>query len=119
VKLKLDKRTLIIVAVVVVVGVALLARSFGGPGDAGNAGQALDAAAVKACDDFAAGRPGAKAAAARLSLADKVTKSTMDTDNDAIADAAVALGQDADDSRQWQAHADAFTKACTSNGWKK
>ncbi|MFG1605109.1 hypothetical protein [Actinoplanes sp. NPDC049265] len=118
-KLKLDKRTLIIVAVVVVVGVALLARSFGGSGDSGKAAQALDAAAVKACDDFAAGRSAAETAAARLSLADKVTKSTMDTDNDAIADQAVALGQDADDSRQWRAHADAFTKACTSNGWKQ
>jgi hypothetical protein len=119
VKLKLDKRMLVIVAVVVVVGVALLARGWGKSGDAADARQPLDAAAVQACDDFAAGRSAARSSAARLSLADKVTKSTMDTENDVIADQAVPLGRDADNDREWRVHADAFTKACTSNGWQK
>ena len=103
-KFKLDKRSLIVVAAVVVVGFALT--------------QPLDAGAKQACNDFGAGREDAKTPAARLQLADKVVKSTMDTENEAVADAATALGRDTDDNRQWRVHADGFTKTCRAIGWK-
>jgi len=118
VKFKLDKRSLIVVAAVVVVGFALLAQGWGGADGTQEQTQPLDAGAKRACDDFGAGREDAKTPAARLQLADKVVKSTMDTENEAVADAATALGRDTDDNRQWRVHADAFTKTCRANGWK-
>ncbi|MEV7625186.1 hypothetical protein [Actinoplanes sp. NPDC089786] len=116
-KFKLDRRSLIIVAAVVVVGFALLARGWGGAGGAQEQAQPLDAGAKQACDDFEAGRRDATSSASRLQLADKVALSIKDTENDAVADAAPALGRDTDDNRQWRVHADAFTKTCRLNGW--
>lgn len=117
----MNNRILAVVAVIALIAVALLVRSsMAGDGD-GDAPQKapLDAAAVKACDDFASGYPKAKSQAARLRLADVVLQSTMDTENDPIADRASELGRDADDDKQWRAHASAFTDACKTSGWTR
>jgi hypothetical protein len=119
VKLKVNNRILAVVAVIALIAVALLVRgSMAGDGDAPPKAP-LDAAAVKACDDFASGYPKAKSQAARLRLADVVLQSTMDTENDPIADRASELGRDADDDKQWRAHASALTDACKSSGWTR
>lgn len=117
-KLKVNKRTLAIVAVIALVAVALLVRG-ATAGDDAPAKAPLDAAAVKACDDFAAGYADAETQAARLRLADVVLQSAMDTENDSIADRAAELGRDADDDKQWRTHATAFTDACKTSGWTR
>ena len=109
----MDKRLLIVVALVVVAIAALLVRGVGGADEPPAAAGPMDKAAVQACKDFKAGYPGAKSQGARLRLSDKVMRSTMDTDNDALADRAAELGRSADDGdKVWKQHADAFSAAC-------
>jgi hypothetical protein len=116
VKLSLNKRQVIIGAVVlavVLVGLAVgrSAREEQGPGP-------LDAPATQACDDFADGYPEADTPAARLALADQVSKSAAGTDNEVIAHRVLEVGDSANDSTtEWKAAADALTQACRDAGW--
>jgi hypothetical protein len=119
VKLKLDRRTLIVIAVIAVVAAALLFRG-SGQGEQAPAAGPLDAGATQACDDFAAGYPGAKSRTARLGLADKIMQSTGDTENEAIRQRATELGRGANDGdKEWKTRADALTDACEAAGWGK
>jgi hypothetical protein len=119
VKLKLDRRTLIVLGVIAVIAVALMFRSSGQGEQAPEAGP-LDAGATQACDDFAAGYPKAKTQTARLGLSDKIMQSTGDTDNEAIRLRATELGRSANDGdKEWKSHADALTDACEAAGWTK
>ena len=78
----------------------------------------MDAAAHRACSDFAAGYPRAHSEAARLALADKVTASSSRSDNRAIARRATEMGSSAnEDDAAWEASADALTAACRDAGW--
>lgn len=118
-KLKLDKRILIIAGIVILAVVAFLFRGSAGQ-DEGQPKGPLDAAAVKACDDFAAGWNDAKSQAARLRLADRVMVSTRDTENDTIADRAAEVGRSADDGgQQWKDTSAALTTACRAAGWTR
>jgi hypothetical protein len=116
VKLSLNKRQVVIaglVIAVVLVGLAVgrSARDEQGAGP-------LDAPATQACGDFADGYPDARTAAARLALADKVSKSAAGSDNEVIADRVLAVGRSANDSdAEWKADADALTRACRDAGW--
>jgi hypothetical protein len=114
VKLSLNKRQVIIGAVVL--AVVLVGLAVGRSAREEQGGGVLDAPAEQACTDFADGYPEARTAAARLALADKVSKSS--TDNDTIADRVLAVGDSANDSTTaWKADADALTKACRDAGW--
>ncbi|MEU4220759.1 hypothetical protein [Actinoplanes sp. NPDC026623] len=78
----------------------------------------LDDAATQACDDFAAGVDAAETKTERLALADKVNKSSAQSDNEAISEQAAAMGRSANGStKEWQAGADALTQACRDAGW--
>ncbi len=115
-KLSLNKRQVIIgaaVVLVVLVGLAVgrSARDEQGAGP-------LDAPATQACGDFADGYPEARSSAARLALADEVSKSAAGTDNEVIADQVLLVGRSADESNaEWKSAADALTKACRDAGW--
>jgi hypothetical protein len=116
VKLSLNKRQVIIGAVVLVVVLVGLAVGRSAREDQG-AGT-LDAPAARACDDFAEGYPEADSAASRLALADKVSASASGTDNEVISDRVLAVGRNADESNaDWKSAADALTKACQDAGW--
>ncbi|MGA5299802.1 hypothetical protein ACPCHT_07730 [Nucisporomicrobium flavum] len=115
-KVKLSKQTLIIIGVVCV---ALLiawsatrsSTSAQGPGQ-------LDDPAAQACTDYADGYAQARSKTARLALADKVSQSSRDSDNDAIQDRATALGRSAaDGGSAWKQDGDAFEDACRAAGW--
>ena len=115
-KVKLDKRTWIIVGVIVV---ALLiawsaTRSRTGAQEPGR----LDEAAARACSDFADGYERARTKTARLALADRVSQSSGDTENEAIGDRATAIGRSADEGGDaWERDGDALTDACRAAGW--
>lgn len=117
-KLKLDKRTLLIIAAVLLVGGMFLVNR---QNEAGQPeGGTLDAPARQACDDFAAGYSGARNQTARLALADKVAQSANRTGNDAIAQRARELGGKADEtSDEWEDSADNLTSACEGAGWER
>ncbi|GAA0559537.1 hypothetical protein GCM10010172_48280 [Paractinoplanes ferrugineus] len=109
-KLKLTKRQITIIAVAAIAVLALLV-SRGRKVDSGPEG--IDAHARQACSDFAAGYPKAKAKAARLTLADRVTANSSKSDNDLIRKRAATMGASANDSdTEWRAAADALTSAC-------
>jgi hypothetical protein len=115
VKVKLNKRQLLLGAgvVVLVLGGLAVGRASQdeGPGT-------LDDAAVQACNDFAAGEDDARSKTQRLALADRVNKSSAESDNKTIAERGAAMGRSANDSTKvWRADADAFTKACRDAGW--
>ncbi|AGL14326.1 hypothetical protein [Actinoplanes sp. N902-109] len=117
-KLKLNRRQLVIGAVIVLVVIAALFASRAK--SAGTTAGVLDDAATRACSDFAAGYSDARTKTARLALADRVMESTMKTDNDAIADRAAELGRKANDSNaDWKSSADALRTACENAGWKE
>ncbi|MEV6597219.1 hypothetical protein AB0M36_10195 [Actinoplanes sp. NPDC051346] len=114
-KVKLNKRQLAIgVAVVAVVLVGLvISRSAqeAGPGR-------LDDAADRACTTFAEGFDDAATRTARLSLADEVNKWSTGSENERIADRAVAMGRSANESdAEWKSGATALTQACRDAGW--
>jgi hypothetical protein len=114
-KLKLNKRYLVIAVVAVL---ALWAVLVGRGGDGDVQAAPLDAAADRACSDFAAGYPRARTEAGRLSLADKVAASSARTGNDGIADRAAQVGRSADESAaEWRSSADALLEACRAAGW--
>jgi hypothetical protein len=117
VKLKLNRRQLVIGAVILLVVVAALFASRANKADT-TAG-VLDDPASRACSDFAAGYPDARTKTARLKLADKVMESTMQTENDLIRDRAAAMGRMANDSNtEWKSSANALTDACKNAGWQ-
>jgi hypothetical protein len=115
VKLKLpNKRLLTILGVVALVVIALMV---------GNAKKSeprqgpLDSAAIRSCDDFAAGYPRARTKPARLALADRVMTSGH-TGNDVIAERQAELGRSAADGNpKWKTSADALLSACRDAGW--
>lgn len=116
-KLKLNRRQIVIGAVVLLVAVAALFASrseqAAGPGVA-------DSAATRACTDFAAGYGDAKTKTARLGLADKVMESSVQTDNDLIRDRAAEMGRSANDTdREWKTTGDALLNACEDAGWRQ
>jgi hypothetical protein len=116
VKLSLNKRQVIIAGVVLVV--VLVGLAVGRSASDEQGGGPLDAPAIQACDDFADGYPEARTAAARLALADKVSKSAAGSDNEVIADRVLAVGRSANDSdAEWRSDADALTQACRDAGW--
>ncbi|MFI7603222.1 hypothetical protein [Actinoplanes sp. NPDC049681] len=114
-KVKLNKRQLVIggVAVVVVLAGLAIGRSAqdAGPGR-------LDDGAAKACTAFADGYGDADTKTARLRLADEVNKFSAGSDNERIADRAAAVGRSANDATaEWKANAAEFTRACREAGW--
>ncbi len=114
VKVKLNKRVLVIGLIAVLGLFALVAGRSDDTPEAGT----LDAAADQACTEFALGYPRARSSTARLSLADQVTASSQKSDNDAIRDRANAVGRSADETNaEWEASADALTEACRAAGW--
>lgn len=115
-KVKLNKRQLVIgggVLVVVLAGLAIgRSAQEAGPGT-------LDDAASRACSTFAAGYRGADSKATRLSLADEVGKWSAGSGNERIADRAVAIGRSANASTtEWKSDAAALTQACRDAGWQ-
>ena len=116
-KLKLGKKQIAILVVVGLAVLALLVSRSGGSGADEQAGT-LDNAAAQACDDFAAGAAGARSDSARLTLADKVTASAAKSDNDAVRSRALELGRNADEGNTaWRTASTAFTQACRDAGW--
>ena len=116
-KFKVSRRALTVLAVAGLAGVALLVSQArgGGTEEAGT----LDNAAVRACDDFAAGAGRARSDTARLALADKVTASAAETGNDAIRNRALELGRRADETNaDWRTASTALTQACRDAGWR-
>ena len=114
-KVKFGRRQLVWLAVAVLVVVALVV----GRSSKDEQHKGLDAAAGRACSDFAAGVARAKTKPARLSLADKVMASSNRTENTLISKRAAAMGRSADDGNaSWKASADALTSACRDAGWK-
>ncbi|BCJ54178.1 hypothetical protein Asp14428_56530 [Actinoplanes sp. NBRC 14428] len=115
-KVKLNKRQLVIgvVAILVVLAGLAVGRSAKEPGPG-----TLDDPAARACTRFDDGYPGAKTKTSRLRLADEVVQFTADTGNERIADRAAAVGRSANDATaDWKAGAAEFTKACRDAGWK-
>ncbi|GGQ40492.1 hypothetical protein [Couchioplanes azureus] len=114
-KVKLNKRQLVIgvAAVVVVLAGLAIGRSAQDPGPG-----RLDDGAERACTAFAAGYADAGTKTARLSLADEVNKWSAGSGNARIAERATALGRSANETTTaWQADATAFTQACRDAGW--
>jgi hypothetical protein len=115
VKLSLNKRQVVIAGVVI--AVVLVGLAVGRSARDGQAGK-LDNPATAACSDFADGYPGARTKAARLALADKVSKSSAGTDNTIIADRVAAVGDNANESNaDWKSAAKDLTEACRDAGW--
>ncbi|MEU7908616.1 hypothetical protein [Actinoplanes sp. NPDC049118] len=113
--MSVNKRQIVLVAgvAVLILGGLAVGRAARdeGPGT-------LDDAATRACEDFAAGVDDARTKTERLALADKVNKSSAESDNEAISEKAAAMGRSANGStREWQAGADGFTQACRDAGW--
>ncbi|GID96680.1 hypothetical protein ACFQFC_21110 [Amorphoplanes digitatis] len=113
--MSVNKRQILLVggvAVLILIGLAVgRAARDEGPGT-------LDAPATQACDDFAAGVDDAETKTERLALADKVNKSSAQSDNEAISEKAAAMGRSANGStKEWQAGADDFAQACRDAGW--
>ena len=78
----------------------------------------LDSAGKRACDDFAAGYPKASTKPERLTLADKVTKSSGKTGNKEIQERAADMGQAASaGGPEWKKAAENLTAACKNGGW--
>ena len=114
-KLKLNKRQL---AVFAVAGVAIVALLVGRGASGSDGPGTLDPAAEQACSDFAAGHQRARSESARLRLADRVTASSSRTENDAIADRAVEVGNAANETNAvWRSSSDALLQACRDAGW--
>ena len=116
-KLKLNRRQIVIGAVVLLGVIAVLFASRSeqaeGPGVA-------DTAATRACTDFAAGYGNAKTQTARLTLADQVMESSVQTDNDSIRDRAAEMGRSANDTdKEWKTTGDALLNACEDAGWRQ
>ncbi|WP_067495599.1 hypothetical protein [Actinoplanes sp. TFC3] len=117
-KLKLNRRQLVIGAVIVLVVIAALFASRANKAAETSAG-VLDDAARTACTDFAGAYRDAKTKTARLALADKVMESTVKTDNDVIADRAAEMGRTANDTTsEWKSSAANLMNACENAGWK-
>lgn len=114
-KWKANKRLLTIAGVVALVVVALMVgNSRKQPVRQGP----LDSAAVRSCDDFAAGYPKARTKPARLALADKVMTSGR-TGNEVISQRQAEMGRSAGDGNpQWKASGDALIGACRDAGWR-
>jgi hypothetical protein len=112
-KVKLNKRLLTVLGVAALMIIALMV---------GNAKRqprpdALDSAAVRSCDDFAVGYPGAGTRPARLALADKVMTSGR-TGHELIRQRQAEMGRSAGDGgARWKASADALLAACRDAGW--
>ena len=116
-KLKLARKQIAVLAVAGLAVVALLVSRAGDDG-VGSGAQPLDNAAVRACDDFAAGAARARSDSARLTLADKVTASAAESDNDAVRTRALELGRNADEGNAaWRTSGNALTQACEQSGW--
>ena len=115
-KVKVNKRVIAVAAVAALVIVALVvSRGRDGGGDGPGT---LDGPAAQACSDFNAGYARARTGSTRLALADKVSASTMKTDNDAISNAAMKVGDAANESNaEWKSAGDALLKACRDAGW--
>jgi len=112
-KFKPNKRLLTIAGVVALVVVALMV----GNSDREAKPGPLDGAAIRSCDDFAAGYPSASTKPARLALADKVMTSGR-TGNELIAQRQAEMGRSAADGNpRWKASADALLSACRDAGW--
>jgi hypothetical protein len=110
------KPKLIVVLVLVAVGVGAVLVTRAGHDDPPATG--LDTAARRACQDFADGYPRAHSKAARLTLADRVMRSSGDTGNDVISKRAAEMGRSAaDGGAKWKSSADALTGACHDAGW--
>ena len=115
VKLKMSRKQLAAVAVAALLIFGLLVARRGGADESGD----MDAAASRACSDFAAGYPHATTKASRLALADKVTHSAGQSDNRTIANKATEMGNSAGEGdARWKASADALTGACEAAGWQ-
>lgn len=116
-KWKANKRLLTILGVAALVVVALMVGNSRKQQPASRAGS-LDSAAVRSCDDFAAGYPKARTKPARLALADKVMTSGR-TGNEVISKRQAEMGRSAGDGDpQWKAGADALLRACRDAGWR-
>jgi hypothetical protein len=116
-KLKMSRKRWAGLGVVVLLLIGVLVARHG-RGDSSGPGR-MDTPAAQACTDFADGYPHAKTKAARLALADKVTKSSSESDNKTIADRATKMGRSASDSTvQWNKSATDLTGACQAAGWK-
>jgi hypothetical protein len=114
-KWKADKRLLTILGVAALVVVALMVGN-SRKQPAQQAGS-LDSAAVRSCDDFAAGYSRARTKPARLALADKVMTSGR-TGNEVISKRLAEMGRSAGDGDpQWRASAGALLGACRDAGW--
>jgi len=114
-KVKLDKQTWIIAGVVLLA--LLIAWSATRSSEPQGPGR-LDDAAARACSDFADGYDRARSKTARLALADKVSQSSADTDNEVIDDRASAIGDSAGEGGDaWERDGDALTDACRAAGW--
>ncbi|MEV4706265.1 hypothetical protein [Actinoplanes sp. NPDC049316] len=115
-KVKLSKQTLLIAGVVCVA--LLIAWSATRSSATAQGPGRLDDAAGRACSDFAGGYGQARTKTARLALADKVSQSSRNSDNDAVRDQAMTLGRSAGDGgREWERDGDAFEEACRAAGW--
>jgi hypothetical protein len=111
--LKKNKVALAVAAIVVVVGGYALSTS-----SSSDAPEKIDQPAARACADFTDGYQRARTKTARLALADKVNKSSAVSENNQIADRALAVGRSADDGNaQWKQDGDALAKACKDAGW--
>ena len=114
-KLSLGKRQVVIA--VAVVAVVLLGLAVARASRDDQVAQ-LDNPASAGCSDFADGYPKARSGAARLALADRVSKSVAGTDNTIIADRVAAVGDKANESNAaWRSAADDLTRACRDAGW--
>lgn len=113
--MKLGKRPFVVAGIgVAVVVVALMI----GNADRTDTSGTLDDAANRACTEFAGGAGQARSQATRLALADRVSRWSMKTRNDTIAERAAALGRSADEgAAAWRTQAAAFTAACRDAGW--
>jgi hypothetical protein len=114
VKLKLNRRRIVILAGGAVVVCLILAH---GPArDKSAAG--LDNAAQRACSDLIEGYPRAVHKPDRLALADKVLASSARSANRLIAERGMQLGNSAGGTdAEWVAGATAFDSACREAGW--
>jgi hypothetical protein len=103
----------------VIAGLAVVALLASRGGDAGDGGPGtLDNSAVRACDDFAAGQASARSNSARLALADRVTASAAESDNDPVRTRSMELGRHADEGNAaWRTASNALTQACEEAGW--
>ncbi|WP_250008525.1 hypothetical protein [Actinoplanes sp. M2I2] len=119
-KLKMGRKQIAALVIAVLVVFALLVNRAGGGGtDDEPAAGTLDNGAVRACDDFAAGSSRARSETTRLALADKVTASATESDNDAVRARAMELGRNADEGNAaWRTSSNALTQACEDAGWR-